>query len=79
MRASPCLTAAILIAASPLSAEETEVPDAGFLEYLGMWDGQDEDWTLFEEELVEAGAETEDDRDGPAPKGEAPTELDDES
>lgn len=25
------------------------MPDAAFLEYLGMWDGQDEEWELFED------------------------------
>ena len=49
MRVSRCLPAIILIAASPAPAEEPASPDAAFLEYLGMWDGQDEDWELFED------------------------------
>ena len=49
MRVSRCLPAIILIAASPLPAEQPASPDAAFLEYLGMWDGRDEDWELFED------------------------------
>ena len=80
MRVRPCLTAALLIAASPLPAEETDAPDAGFLEYLGMLEGQDEDWTMFEEEPVptEPGDEIDYRRNDPAPEGEASTERDDE-
>ena len=28
-------------------ADEQEVPDLEFLEYLGSWDESDEDWVLF--------------------------------
>jgi hypothetical protein len=34
--------------ASPLPAAEEPPPDAAFLEYLGSWEGTDEDWLLFE-------------------------------
>ena len=30
-------------------AEDEEVPDGEFLEYLGMWEESDEEWLLFEE------------------------------
>jgi len=73
-----CLPAILLIAASPLPAEEPASPDAGFLEYLGMWDGQDEDWELFEEEPAEVADLNDDKRIDPAPEGDASTETDDE-
>jgi hypothetical protein len=39
-----CLAAGV----SPLLAAEEPPPDAAFLEYLGSWEGTDEDWLLFE-------------------------------
>ncbi|MDH3266305.1 MAG: hypothetical protein OEM25_05000, partial [Gammaproteobacteria bacterium] len=56
-------------------AADDEVPDAEFLEYLGLWEESDEDWLLFEEPIT---ADTEE-RSGPAPEGEEPTEKTDES
>ena len=31
-------------------AENDEVPDMEFLEYLGLWEETDEDWLLLEDE-----------------------------
>jgi hypothetical protein len=56
-------------------AENEEVPDMAFLEYLGMWEESDEDWLLLDEEEV---AEN-DKRSGPVPEGEESTETEDES
>ena len=51
MSARTCLPAVLLLASGLAQAEDAdELPDAAFLEYLGMWDGSDEDWTLFEGE-----------------------------
>lgn len=38
-----------LIATGTAAAPGEDVPDAEFLEYLGTWDGSDEDWLLFRE------------------------------
>ena len=56
-------------------AENKEVPDMEFLEYLGMWEESDEDWLLLDQQEV---AEN-DERSGPVPEGEESTETDDES
>jgi hypothetical protein len=56
-------------------AEEEEVPDMEFLEYLGMWEESDEDWLLLDEDTV---AEN-DERSDPVPDGEESTETEDES
>lgn len=57
------------------SVEEDEIPDADFLEYLGIWEESDDEWLLLEEEEV-AGIE---ERIDPVPKGEESTEIEDES
>ncbi|MGI9202874.1 MAG: hypothetical protein ACR2Q3_02620 [Woeseiaceae bacterium] len=58
-------------------ADETEVPDLEFLEYLGSWDDSDEDWVLFaSEDDVQEGQGDEDGK--PAPQGEKVAELEDE-
>lgn len=56
-------------------AEDEELPDMEFLEYLGSWEESDEDWLLFDEPVT---AEVEE-RSDPAPEGEESTENTDES
>ena len=56
-------------------AEEESVPDAEFIEYLGMWQETDEEWLLYEE----AQTTELDKRSDPVPKGEESTETNDES
>ncbi len=36
-------------------ADDPEVPDLAFLEYLGSWEESDEDWILFSDEETEDG------------------------
>ena len=63
-------------------AEEEEVPDIAFLEYLGMWEESDEEWLLHEEmeqATVERRRELAPLRGDPAPEGEESPEKDDES
>jgi hypothetical protein len=58
-------------------ADEQEVPDLEFLEYLGSWDDSDEDWVLFASE--DEAQELKGDEDSkPAPQGEKVAELEDE-
>lgn len=55
-------------------AAEEEVPDADFLEYLGLWEDSDEDWLILENSMaVEKEEQSE-----PLPEGEASPETDDE-
>lgn len=69
--------AAMLIAVAPVWADDDEVPDADFLEYLGMWEESDEEWLVFAES--EQAALDAEERIDPAPDGEESMEKDDES
>lgn len=61
-------------------AEEEEVPDLEFLEYLGSWDESDEDWILFAGEDTDPSASGDDKDEGaPAPQEDKVAELEDES
>jgi len=64
-----------MLGCSLVLAADDEVPDAEFLEYLGLWELSDEEWLIFEE-VVTADAE---ERNDPAPEGEESTEKTDES
>ena len=56
-------------------AEDYEVPDMEFLEYLGLWEESDEEWLLLDEE----GVADNDERSDPVPEGEESPETEDES
>ncbi len=68
-------TSALLLGCSIVLAADEEIPDADFLEYLGMWEESDEDWVIFDE-TVTADVE---ERSDPEPEGEESTEKTDES
>lgn len=69
--------ASLLTMCSLLVAADEELPEIEFIEYLGLWEESDEDWTMFSEP-VEARNEN-DKRSDPAPDGKESTETDDES
>ena len=69
------LIGTILLGCSLVLAAGDEIPDAEFLEYLGLWEESDEDWLLFDEPIT-ADAE---ERSDPVPQGEESTEMQDES
>ena len=56
-------------------AAEDEVPDADFLEYLGMWEESDEDWVIIDG-VTTADAE---ERSDPVPEREESREKENES
>jgi len=56
---------------------DEEAPEIEFLEYLGMWDGSDEDWVMFSGSAKAENLEQE--RSEPAPESEDSTEKSDES
>ena len=61
-------------------ADEAEVPDLAFLEYLGSWDESDEDWILFSDKEAEAApSDNKGDETDPAPREEKVAEVDDEN
>jgi len=60
-------------------ADELEVPDPAFLEYLGSWEESDEDWVLFsEEEAEETPSDKKSTGTDPAPRQDKVAEVDDE-
>lgn len=68
---------AVAAACGPAIANEEEVTDMEFLEYLGSWEESDEEWTLFDEPVV--AAEMEKAAAAMDEEAEAPAEKDDES
>lgn len=77
MSVRQALSTSLLLMCSLLVAADEEQPEIEFIEYLGLWEGSDEDWTMFSEPM-EARNEN-DERSDPAPKGKESTETDDES
>ena len=56
-------------------AEDEELPDIEFLEYLGSWEESDEDWLLVSDVDRVRKELTKDERSDPAPQGEESTET----
>lgn len=55
-----------------------EMPDMEFLEYLGSWEGSDEDWLMVNDADYVREDRLDDERSDPAPTGEESTESEDE-
>ena len=60
-RVRPIWTVLMLGACSLVLAADDELPKIDFVEYLGLWEGSDEDWLIFEGEGEELTAESDDD------------------
>ncbi len=76
MPASQAIVLALLLAACGTGqAAGDELPDAEFLEYLGLWDGSDEEWMIFNDPEQQEKNK----RSDPVPEGKESTENDDES
>ncbi len=71
------LVGSLLAACSLVVAADEELPEIEFIEYLGLWEESDEDWTMFTDP-IEARNESEE-RSDPAPEGEESTETRDET
>ena len=71
------LIGAILITSSLVVAADEEQPEMEFIEYLGLWEESEEDWTMFSDP-IEARNEN-DERSDPAPEGKESAETKDES
>jgi len=69
------LCSVALCGSASVVAEDEEVPDTEFLEYLGLWEETDEDWPLLDGAAVAENNE----RSDPVPEGEESTETEDES
>lgn len=69
------MVCSLLICGGVAAAEEEDVPDMAFLEYLGMWEESDEDWQIFEETMAADNEE----RSDPVANGEDSMEKEDES
>jgi hypothetical protein len=77
-RAIAWLLCGVLAGTAATAEEQDEVPDAEFIEYLGIWGETDEDWMLLDEAWA-ADLEETDKRNEPAPDGEDSSEKADES
>ena len=77
MSVKRALAGSLLVACSLVVAADEELPEIEFIEYLGLWEESDEDWTMFSDP-IEARNESEE-RSDPAPEGEESTEIRDET
>jgi hypothetical protein len=77
MLASRYLTAILLIVCSVAVVADEELPEIEFLEYLGLWEGSDEEWVMFNDPLNADNKDQQ--RSDPAPEGKESTEKRDES
>ena len=77
MSVKRALAGSLLVACSLVVAADEELPEIEFIEYLGLWEESDEDWTMFSDPM-EARNESEK-RSDPAPEGEESTETRDET
>ena len=68
------LLGSLLLSCSVAVVADEELPEIEFIEYLGLWEGNDEDWIMFSD-AIRARNEK---RSDPAPEGEESTENDDE-
>ena len=77
MLASRYLAAILLIVCSVAVVADEELPEIEFLEYLGLWEGSDEEWVMFNDPLNADNKDQQ--RSDPAPEREESTEKRDES
>ena len=77
MLVSRYLTAILLIVCSVAVVADEELPEIEFLEYLGLWEGSDEEWLMFNDPLNADNKDQQ--RSDPAPEGKESTEKRDES
>ena len=71
------LGAFLLCICSVAVVADEELPEIEFLEYLGLWEGSDEDWVMFNEPIKADSKDQQ--RSEPAPEGEESMEKPDES
>ncbi len=69
------MVCSLLISGGIAAAEEEDLPDMEFLEYLGMWEESDEDWQIFEETMTADNEE----RSDPVAEDKESMENEDES
>jgi len=67
----------LLAMCSVFVAADEELPEIEFIEYLGLWEESDEDWTMFSEPMEARNKQ--DERSDPAPEGKESTERNDET
>jgi hypothetical protein len=60
-------------------SDEPEIPDLALLEYLGSWEGSDEDWVLFSLDENATESDDESSETDPASQEQNVAELDDEN
>lgn len=76
MSARTPVALALLLAAGAAAADDVP-PDAAFLEYLGSWEGSDEDWLMIRRSL--RADDDDNERSDPVPDGDESQEHNDEN
>ncbi len=76
MLASRYLIAILLIVCSVAVVADEELPEIEFLEYLGLWEGSDDEWVMFNDPLNADNKDQQ--RSDPVPESEESTEKQDE-
>jgi hypothetical protein len=70
----------LIVCSGLVVAEDAEAPDLEFLEYLGSWEADEEDWVLLAPDAVPDGASTETGKERvDTPDEDKLAELNDES
>jgi hypothetical protein len=72
------MACSLLALSGGVTAEDDELPDVEFLEYLGSWDESDEDWLLVKDVTKARDEIMKDEGSDPAPKGEESMETENE-
>ena len=78
MSAEKALLAGVLLLCCTAAVAD-DVPDEAFLDYLGSWDGSDDEWLMFDEADTQETDDQADSESDPAPQGEESTETEDEN
>ena len=63
------LAAGMIAVVGSAFAQEEELPDVDFLEYLGSWEESDEDWVIVER-IDSVRRDVDEERSDPVPQGE---------
>jgi hypothetical protein len=72
------MLAGIACPGNALAADEADEPDLEFIEYLGSWEAEEEDWVIFAADGEEQEESEQSEQGDAAPDGEKLAEVKDE-
>ena len=70
LRLTVAVACGLFISAGVTAAEDEEMPDMDFLEYLGSWEESDEDWLILKDTETVVKDLQNDERSDPVSEGE---------